>query len=248
MSDIKTKKHLLTYGTENYRGAVDSLLKSSKNYFDEYHALSNLDIDSEFYQQNYEILKQKKGAGYFLWKPYIIYETLKKINDGDILFYVDAGNIFLEDPTFIYEKLQENDGIILFDNRDGMQNGESAQNFISCKKDSFVLMDCDTDEYIFGKHLNASYQIFQKNDNSLFFVSEFLKFSQNIEIITDTPNKFGPNYTGYYDHRYDQSVLSLLSIKHNIKPLVDPSEWGNKCNCREFNQLFLHHRKPDYRF
>ena len=43
-----------------------------------------------------------------------------------------------------------------------MQNGESAQNFISCKKDSFVLMDCDTDEYIYGKHLNASYQIYQK--------------------------------------------------------------------------------------
>ena len=247
MLDIKPKKHLLVYGTDNYKNAIDSLLSSSKNYFDHHHVLGPQDIDNDFYQKNVDILSQKKGAGYFLWKPYIINEVLKKINDGDIVFYVDAGNIFLEDPTFLYDRLPENNGIILFDNRDGMQNGESAQNFISCKKDSFVLMDCDTDEYINGKHLNASYQIFQKNENSLHFVSEFLRFSQNIEIITDTPNKHGSNYSGYYDHRYDQTVLSLLAIKHKINPLVDPSEWGNKCNCRGYNQLFLHHRKPNYK-
>jgi hypothetical protein len=240
------KTHLLIYGTPNYANAINSLIKSSKNFFDNHHIFGPSDISEDFYKKNQNILDLKKGAGYFLWKPYIIHETLKKVNDGDIVFYVDAGNIFINDPTFIYEKLQENNGIILFDNRDGMQNGESAQNFISCKKDSFVLMDCDTDEYIFGKHLNASYQIYQKNNDSLLFVSEFLKFSQNIDIIVDTPNKFGDNYSGYYDHRYDQTVLSLLGIKHKIKPLVDPSEWGNKCGCRGFDQLFLHHRNPNY--
>ena len=53
---------------------------------------------------------------------------------------------------------------------------------------------------------------------------------------------YGFNYSGYYDHRHDQSVLSLLAIRENVKPLVDPSEWGNTCNCRGFNQLFHHHR------
>jgi hypothetical protein len=240
------KKHLLIYGTENYKNSINSLIKSSNNFFDEHHILSPSNINQDFYNKNKNILDLKLGAGYFLWKPYIIYETLKKINDGDIIFYVDAGNIFINNPNFLYEKLEENNGIILFDNRDGMNNGESAQNFISCKKDSFILMGCDTDKYIFGKHLNASYQIYQKNDFSLLFVSEFLKFSQIMDIIVDTPNKFGDNYPGYYYHRYDQSVLSLLAIKHDITPLVDPSEWGNKCGIRGFNQLFKHHRNPNF--
>jgi hypothetical protein len=238
------KKYLLIYGTSNYNGSINSLIKSSNDYFDTVLRYGPDDIDRDFFEQNKPILTQERGAGYWLWKSYFLHKTLTEINDGDVVFYVDAGNIFLQNPNFLYEKLEENNGVILFDNRDGMRNGESAQNFISCKKDSFVLMGCDTEEYIYGKHLNASYQIYQKNQFTLDFLSEYLSFSQNIEIITDTPNKHGENYEGYYDHRHDQSILSLLAIKHKINPLVDPSEWGNKCNCRGFNQIFQHHRNP----
>jgi len=240
------RKHLIVYGTQNYSNAIRSLIKSSKNFFDEHHVFGPSDISGDFYEKNQHILDQKRGAGYWLWKPYFIYETLKKINDGDIVFYVDAGNQFLNDPTFLYERINENNGIILFDNRDGVESGGAAQNFISCKRDSFVLMGCDSNEYITGKHLNASYQIYQKNKNTLSFVSEYLDICQNVNIITDTPNQHGPNYLGYYDHRHDQSVLSLLSIKHKITPFVDPSEWGNKCNCRGFDQVFKHHRNPNF--
>lgn len=240
------KKHLLVFGTNDYDLSISSLVNSSKNFFDKIHKCNFGDIDSDFYNENIEILSQKKGAGYWLWKPYFIKKTIEKIDNGDIVFYVDAGNIFLCDPSFLYERLPNTNGIILFDNRDGVTSGGVAQNFISCKKDTFVLMGCDSDKYINGKHLNASYQIYQKNEMSIKFVSEYLDFCKNKFILTDTPNQYGVNYNGYYDHRHDQSVLSLLSIKHKINPLVDPSEWGNKCGCRDFQQLFLHHRKKDY--
>jgi hypothetical protein len=240
------KKHLVVFGTQNYENSINSLIKSAKNFFDEYHVFSLNDIDSDFLEKNKSILSQSRGAGYWLWKPYFLKKIMEIINYGDIVFYVDAGNIFINDPSSLYEKLNINDGIILFDNRDGMSNGESAKNYISCKKDSFVLMNCDSNEYVYGTHLNASYQIYQKNKTSVEFIDEYLRFCENEKIITDTPNEFGPNYPGYYDHRHDQSVLSLLAIKKNIKPLVDPSEWGNKCGERGFNQIFNHHRKPNY--
>jgi hypothetical protein len=240
------KTHLLTFGTKNYNEAVTSLVKSSDGYFTNYHVFSTKDIDSEFYQKNIDILTQKRGVGYWLWKPYFIKKILNEIEEGDIVFYVDAGNIFLNDPSFLYNKLNENRGVILFDNRDGMLNGESATNNISCKKDCFVLMGCDTRQYIYGTHLNASYQIYSRNQFTLDFINQYLNVCENKFILTDTPNEHGCNYEGYYDHRHDQSILSLLSIKNNIKPFVDPSEWGNKCNCRGFNQLFLHHRNPNY--
>jgi len=240
------KKKLIIFGTSNYKNSMDSLIKSSENYFDEHHIFQPEDIDREFFEKNIDILKQKRGAGYWLWKPYFIKKVLDSSNDGDIVCYVDSGNIFLNDPSFLYDKLDENDGIILFDNRDGVQNGESAKNYISCKKDSFVLMGCDSYEYIYGKHLNASYQIYRKNNKTINFVNEYLNVCQNINILTDTPNQHGSNYNGYYDHRHDQSVLSLLAIKHNVNPLVDPSEWGNKCGVRGFDQLFKHHRNPNF--
>jgi hypothetical protein len=240
------KKYLIVFGTDNYKNSINSLIKSSKDFFDEFIIYKPEDIDKKFFNKNKEILNQTRGAGYWLWKPYIIQKTLNNINDGDIVFYVDAGNIFEHDPSFLYESFNINDGIILFDNRDGMLCGNAAKNYISCKKDSFVLMDCDEDKYINGIHLNASYQIYLKNNNSLQFISEYLNYCQNINIITDTPNQYGENYPGYYDHRHDQSILSLLAIKKNITPLVDPSEWGNNANNRGFKQLFTHHRIPNY--
>ena len=33
----------------------------------------------------------KRGYGYFMWKPYIIKEILSEINYGDIINYVDIG-------------------------------------------------------------------------------------------------------------------------------------------------------------
>lgn len=240
------KRFLLTFGTPDYNDAIKSLIKSSIYYFDEIHTYGPHDIDKEFFNKNKNILNQKRGAGYWLWKPYFIKKLMDKINENDVIFYVDAGNIFINDPNFLFINSRLNNGIILFDNRDGVKNGMAAKNYVSCKKDAFVLMNCDEEKYINGVHLNASYQCYFKNEFSMNFINEYLHYCQIEEIITDTPNKNGENYSGYYDHRHDQSILSLLAIKNDIQALVDPSEWGNKCNCRSFNQLFFHHRNRNF--
>lgn len=239
-------KHLIIFATPDYLQSQNSLKKSAINYFDSIHCVSLDDIDVEFKKNNENILSQKRGAGYFLWKPYFINKILQTMEENDILFYVDAGNVFISDPEILYSHLNKNNGIVLFDNRDGMQNGLAAQNFISCKRDCFVLMDCDNEEYVFGTHLNASYIILENNEFTKKFTSEWLEICQNEDILTDTPNRFGDNYPGYYDHRHDQSILSLLAIKHKINPLIDPSEWGNKCGKRNFPQMFFHHRRKNF--
>ena len=32
-----------------------------------------------------------RGYFWYMWKPYIIYKTLKSLNEGDVLFYCDSG-------------------------------------------------------------------------------------------------------------------------------------------------------------
>ena len=37
------------------------------------------------------LMMYHRGGGYWVWKPWIIYNTLCNCNDGDIIYYVDAG-------------------------------------------------------------------------------------------------------------------------------------------------------------
>jgi hypothetical protein len=49
------------------------------------------DRDPRFVDRNKNILQRRRGAGYWLWKPYIIYRELYGARDGDIIIYTDAG-------------------------------------------------------------------------------------------------------------------------------------------------------------
>ena len=87
---------LLSYATKEY-----SLARKLLNFTgrlcgaDKIIALSRKDlVKTGFYQQHKSILDQPRGAGYWLWKPYYILETLKKLEENDILIYADAGLFF----------------------------------------------------------------------------------------------------------------------------------------------------------
>lgn len=49
------------------------------------------DLSPDFTAPLAETLKEKRGGGYWLWKPYIIKDMLDKMKEDDILLYVDCG-------------------------------------------------------------------------------------------------------------------------------------------------------------
>ena len=46
---------------------------------------------TSFYKKNIEIFLQPTGIGYWLWKPYIILEAMKDMDNGDMVIYSDCG-------------------------------------------------------------------------------------------------------------------------------------------------------------
>jgi hypothetical protein len=61
------------------------------------------DLDDEFKLNFKDILREQRGGGYWIWKPYIIKKHLDKINDNDILIYMDAGcSININGKKIIY--------------------------------------------------------------------------------------------------------------------------------------------------
>jgi hypothetical protein len=75
------------------------------------------DIDNDFINKNKSILNCNRGGGYWLWKPYIINKTLKKINDDDIIFYIDSKYYFIEHFANLYVDYMENNDILVWKNK-----------------------------------------------------------------------------------------------------------------------------------
>jgi hypothetical protein len=241
------KKYLISFADERYKNKQLNLNNSAINYFDKIISYSPENYDNNFYEKNKHILNQNRGCGYWLWKSYFISKTFEIMNKGDILVYIDSGNTIVGDINLLFNKLiNDKNGLILFDNRDTNYNNEIWQNYQWTKFDCFNLMNCIGDEYFYGNQLDASYQFYIKNEFCQYFNNEYLKYSQNENIITDIPNITGNNLNGFIDHRHDQSILSLLSIKHKISIFREPSEYGNNYigneNYNNYPQIFNHHR------
>lgn len=173
-----------------------------------------------FYNENQHIFKYSKGLGYWLWKPYIIYEELKQAEIGDIIIYSDSEIEITASLTPVLSLTEEQD-IVLFGNT-------SDINLSWVKRDCFVLMDCDTPEYWYSPHCDAAFIVLKKSEKSLHFVEQWLNYCINENILTDLPNVCGEeNIEGFIDHRCDQSVLSLLGQKYKLNLYRIPSQFGN---------------------
>ena len=47
-------------------------------------------------------MAQPRGAGYWLWKPHIIADTLAAVPDGTLVIYTDAAVVYAQDPSSLF--------------------------------------------------------------------------------------------------------------------------------------------------
>ena len=175
---------------------------------DECHAYDASVMDDEFTAKNKHILSQTRGAGYWLWKPYIIYKWLtddSMEDDNSYLIYSDAGAKVVGDVGHVLRFMEEMDdvykGVLFF----GV--GYDQQPY--CKRDAFVLQDCDREECYKAMQINAFVAFFRKCEYSRMVVKKWLDDCQDERILTDKPNQMGKdNLYGFRDHRHDQAAIT----------------------------------------
>jgi hypothetical protein len=205
------KINFATFSDEKFKDRQKELTKQAEGLFDVVHEYGiEWLTETEFYKKNQHILDQKRGAGFCLWKPFLVFETLKTMEDGDVLFYLDSADTFkneIKDFLKAYFS-NENNEIILtagaFPNKDWT------------KRDCFILMECDEPRFHNAIQLEAGVLAIKKTDGMVNFVEEWLGYCKNENIITTIENVHGENFPSYKDHRYDQSVLTNLALRHGI--------------------------------
>ncbi|MEO1520478.1 MAG: hypothetical protein AAFU78_06840 [Cyanobacteria bacterium J06633_2] len=210
--------------------------------FDKIISYSPKNIGKSFYEKNKKILAQRRGAGYWLWKPYLMKKSLELLNDGDFLFYCDSGSYFIQPITPLIEiSLNNGQDIIPF-------GSPYCKEKTWTKRDAFILMDCDSPEYFESHQRLASFVLFKKSDYTMTFLEDYLHFAQDERIITDIENQCGlPNYPGFKENRHDQSIFSLLTKKYELDDYRNPSQYGNSCkefySNSQYEQLINHSRE-----
>ncbi len=235
---------IVNYANSLYYDAQKLNSKSGLEFgeFDSVFSYSPKDIGKDFLDENRKILKQVKGNGYWLWKPYFIKKTLEKLNYGDYLFYCDSGSYFIDSIK----------NLILFSDLDqDMMVFELP--FLEkqyTKRDAFVLMGCDSERYSNSNQILASFSLWKKSDFTLKFVDDWLQYAQDERIITDKANQCGlADYNEFIAHRHDQSIFSLLCKKSSLKVYRDPSQFGNEYKVdyqnSKYDQLIVLTRKKN---
>lgn len=195
---------------------------ATKNIFKEVIQYSPKDFDSDFKKNHGEFIRSNpKGYGYFIWKPYFILKALSLMKEGDILVYGDAGN---EIPGSREECL----------NIFNLVNSPSKHIPILAMKVGWNIRWIKSDLYIrmgyklfypFKIMVEANRIVIKKNEATLKFVNEWLYYcTVDYRNIDETKSKF-PQLPFFVQHRYDQSVFSILFHKYKGQVVNFGSIW-----------------------
>jgi len=180
---------------------------------------------TSFYEDHKTILSASQGAGYCLWKPYYILETLNTIKNDEILFYLDSTDWIFYPKEFqtMVNEIMLNQDFLFF------EGGFLQKEFT--RYDCFYLMNCLDLEYTDKIQLEAGIVFFKNTEFNKLFVQEWLDYCKNPQIIMNIPNKHGSNFFEYKDHRYDQSVLTNLVQKYKLPVVPMTNQLRNKFKC-----------------
>jgi hypothetical protein len=162
-------------------------------------------------------LQQEHGVGLWIWKHYVEYLAMGKMNDGDIMFYIDSD--FRCDPSILqYFCLAQTHDIVGFHHSNP---GYTLSRLAS--RDSMILMGLDTAAVATSVQSSGGNIMFRKTPTSITFVREMAAWSQQVDVVGNRgmPSKYGADWPAYidggYNHQCDQTVSSLMLIKYRIK-------------------------------
>lgn len=197
------KVHLVTYCSELMTTAARVCVESAlRNKVDSADIHQDTCIDQQFSSKNKNVLSKTRGAGYWLWKPYIIDKNINSMNDGDILIYADAGVEIINNVYWVIDRMKQD--IFLF--------GNMYQHVHWCKMDVIKAI-CPTmpmNQNI--KQVQASVIFIRVSKWSKEFVKRWLDYCQRPGFIDDSRSS-SPNHPEFREHRHDQSVLTCLAWK-----------------------------------
>ena len=205
-----SKLILVSFADKRYRNSLKRLDLQTKDFpFDERYFLTQENCLSKEYWRSLKPWLYRRGYGFWAWKASIVKEYFARLDEGDLLFWSDAG---------IYWNYTEKSKV-KFDEYIQMLAGENdilafSQPTIEkewTKGDVLkALGTYDDDKICNSNQLWAGLFLIKKTARTMGLIDRWIELNDlKRELITDKRSTI-PNKEGFKEHRHDQSIFSVL--------------------------------------
>ena len=203
-------KNIITFGTDNlFKKKKKRFEQEARNitFFDSIIIENENSIKSIMEDHKEFITNNKRGYGYWIWKPFIIKNQLEKMKNNDILFYLDCGSSIINNNVERLDnyinKLRDYD-VIVFDNSDHKMKKFVKMNVIN----EFNIEEDILEQYI----IEGGCIILKNTKKTKEFIDEWINYmiKDNYQLLNDDLLNF-PQYEQFIEHRHDQSILTILA-------------------------------------
>lgn len=204
---VKSPIHLVTYADGDVYVANAKVLAESalNNCVDVVYMYRKEHLDKEFVEKNKNILSAKRGAGYWLWKPYLMLKTLKELPENSVVVYLDSGFKIIDQFDKFINEIDGYD-ILLVDN-------VPHTNKEYTKRDLFRIMNMDNQVARDAGQLSGGMFVMRNTQRSKEFLQKWLEIAEIPGAIDDSST--GDEYPEFKAHRHDQSILSVLYLQNS---------------------------------
>lgn len=226
------KKKFITYGS-------NAFLQSAKRIIEEAKSLAVFDgtqryeySDLPYALKSSPLFLDKKKGGHWIWKAYVIFDSLSKLNNGDILVYVDCGSELKNASGWQlqFDKLKNSDALF-FQYRDDKDYGWKTYNpdltdnpklkYWTKKSvvEQFQNLFENDEEWLEKNKLWAGFIILKKTPEIVQLIKDWMDLMiYRPDLVTD-PLIFerDKQLEGFASHRYDQTILSAIVRYYDTK-------------------------------
>lgn len=220
---------LVSFADEANGGALARLREQADRLgcYDDVRCFSPADLDAEFRGEfASRLARSMRGYGYFVWKPQIVLQALRDIDDGDVVHYVDAGchlnaRAAVRLREYVELCVQSGLGVLGFSNLHTESSEVPARRTrlpslptsAWTKGDLLDHFGVRADPAITGaEQIVATTFFVQKRSETVRLVEEWLNvFRTDFSLADDSPSE-SPNLPGFIENRHDQSIFSLLCL------------------------------------
>jgi len=234
--------YFLSFGgpSQPYHDALERICNQAKsfNMFNKIFPVTEQTLieDKNFWDKHGSFINSnRRGYGYWLWKPYIITKILSHIEENSILLYCDCGCELNIDGLERFKELIKltNNKLIL-----GTNGGSTDYNYTKMDLIKFFDYDISSEkeqEILKQGHMQAGI-LMMKNCK---VIKNLVKIwydicSSNYHFIDDSLS-ININTNEFIEHRHDMSVFNLLVKKMGlINYDIDPSYFGTMNEVRRY--------------
>jgi hypothetical protein len=214
--------HLVNYADKKFKKEQNFLEKIHSKNFNVLSYDRKWLVSTDFYEENKSLLDEKPGGGWWAWKPYVILDALSKVEENDYVIYCDCGDMISPNIKPYVENTLSDDEFCLL-----LLGNNTNKDYT--KRDCFILMGCDEEDYWNSNQLEAGVQVWKKTEESINIVSDWMKFCLDSRIIKDDPSVLEEEHETFKEHRNDQSVLTNIAIREGLN--VSNQEFRNFIEC-----------------